>query len=71
MDGVGWLMATYMYDIVKEKHKGMLAVANYIALTADETSKVDNSSYIICTCLFALELGANSIDIVLIKIGAK
>jgi hypothetical protein len=49
----------------------MLAAANYVALPADETSTVDNSSYIICTCLFAPELGANSIDIALTKIGAK
>ena len=46
-NGVGWLMATYMYDIIKEKHKGMLATTNYIALTHDETSRVDNSSYIV------------------------
>jgi azurin len=37
----------YMYDIVKEKHKGMLAAINYIALIVDETNIVDNSSYIV------------------------
>jgi hypothetical protein len=46
-DGVGWLMATYMYDLIKEKHQAMFAAAQYISLTADETSVVDNLSYII------------------------
>jgi hypothetical protein len=40
-------MATYMYDLVKEKHRAMLAAAQYISLTADETSAVDNLSYIV------------------------
>jgi hypothetical protein len=46
-DGAGWLMATFMYDLVKEKHRAMLIAAQYIALTADETSAVDNLSYIV------------------------
>jgi hypothetical protein len=46
-DNAGWLMATYMYDLVKEKHRAMLAAAQFISLTADETSAVDNLSYIV------------------------
>jgi hypothetical protein len=46
-DGAGWLMATHMYDIVKAKHRAMLEAASYISLTADETSVVDNCSYIV------------------------
>jgi hypothetical protein len=46
-DSIGWLMATFMYDLVKEKHRAMLAAAQYISLTIDETSAVDNLSYIV------------------------
>jgi hypothetical protein len=46
-NGAGWLFAFHMYDIVKEKHRAMLATASYISLTADETSAVDNCSYIV------------------------
>jgi hypothetical protein len=45
--GAGWLMATYMYDLIKDKHKAMLVGAPYISLTVDETSTVDNLSYIV------------------------
>ena len=46
-DNTGWLMATYKYDLVKEKHRAMLAIAQFISLTAYETSVVDNLSYIV------------------------
>jgi hypothetical protein len=46
-DGAGWLMACHMYDIVKQKHRSMLAAAQYISLIADETSANDNCSYIV------------------------
>jgi hypothetical protein len=46
-DSVGWLMATYTYNLVKVKHKVMLVTAPYISLTTDETSTIDNLSYIV------------------------
>jgi hypothetical protein len=46
-DGTGWLMVTYMYDLVKEKHQAMFAIAQYISLTVDEIPAVDNLSYIV------------------------
>jgi hypothetical protein len=46
-NGAGWLFACHMYDIMKEKHRAMLAATSYISLTADETSAVDNCSYIV------------------------
>jgi hypothetical protein len=46
-DGAGWLMACHMYDFVKAKHRAMLEAASYFSLTADETSAVDNCSYIV------------------------
>jgi hypothetical protein len=36
-----------MYDVVKQKHRAMVATAQYISLIADETSTVDNCSYIV------------------------
>jgi hypothetical protein len=46
-DRAGWLMACHMYDIVKQKHRSMLTAAQYISLIADETSAIDNCSYIV------------------------
>jgi hypothetical protein len=46
-DGAGWLMACHMYDIVMQKYKAMIGAASYIVITADETSVVDNCSYIV------------------------
>jgi hypothetical protein len=43
-------MADHMYDIVKKKHRAMLAAASYLSLTADETTAVDNCSYIAIHC---------------------
>jgi hypothetical protein len=47
IDGAGWIMAECMYNIIKEKHKSMLAAANFIAMTTDKTTAVDNCSYIV------------------------
>jgi hypothetical protein len=49
-EGAGWLMAEHMYDIVKKKHRRMLAAASYMSLTTDETMAVDNCSYIAVHC---------------------
>jgi hypothetical protein len=49
-DGAGWLMAEHMYDIVKKMHRALLAAASYLSLTADETTAVDNYSYIAVHC---------------------
>jgi hypothetical protein len=45
-----WLMADHMYDIVKKKHRTMLAAASYLSLTVDETIAIDNCSYIAVHC---------------------
>lgn len=45
--GVGWLMAEHMYSFVQEKIKAMIKSAQFIALTCDETTGVDNCSYIV------------------------
>ena len=37
-------MAEHIYDIVKRKQSTMIHAANFIALSADETSTIDKSS---------------------------
>jgi len=43
-------MAEHMYSFVKEKIKSILLNVNFIALTADETSCVDKTSWIAIHC---------------------
>ena len=40
-------MATYKYNLVKEKHHAILKATQYISFTANETSAIDNLSYIV------------------------
>jgi hypothetical protein len=49
-DGAGWLLADHMFDLVTKKHRAMLAAASFLSLTADETTAVDNCSYIAIHC---------------------
>jgi hypothetical protein len=44
-DSSGWIMAEFMYDVVKEEIKAEVHVASYVALTCDETTTVDNGSW--------------------------
>jgi hypothetical protein len=39
-------MEDHMYNIVKRKHRAMLAIASYMLLTTDETTRVGNCFYI-------------------------
>jgi hypothetical protein len=43
--GARWLMAEHMWDFVLVRFKEMILAANYIALTYDETTAIDNRSY--------------------------
>ena len=45
-DGSGWVMAEHLYDFVKQKIRSLVSNATFIALSADETSACDNSSWI-------------------------
>jgi hypothetical protein len=40
-------MVCHMYDVVKQKHREILAASQYISLIANETSAIDNCSYIV------------------------
>jgi hypothetical protein len=44
-DSSSWIMAEFMYDVVKEEIKAEVHVASYVALTCDETTTVDNGSW--------------------------
>lgn len=45
-DGSGWIMAEHVYDFVKQKIKLLVTGATYFALSANETSACDNTSWI-------------------------
>lgn len=40
-----WMMATHMYDFVKQKMRDLINAASYIAVTCDESTGVDNTSW--------------------------
>ena len=41
-----WIMANHMYTLVKDKMKALIDAASFVALTADETSAIDNNSWV-------------------------
>lgn len=45
-DNSGWLMAGYMYKQVIEEMRRLIGAARYLAVTVDEVTAVDNSSYL-------------------------
>ena len=51
--GAGWLMAEHMWDFVLVRFKEMILAANYIALTCDETTAIDNRSYM-CVHIYVM-----------------
>ena len=42
-----WIMAEYIYDFVKQMQSTMIHVANFIALSTNETNIIDQSSIIV------------------------
>ena len=47
----GWLMVAHIYSFVKEKHKSMIQEASFLALTTNESTLVDNTSWIVVSCM--------------------
>jgi hypothetical protein len=45
--GSGWIMGEHMYDFVKRRQREIIKAADFIAVSADETSCVDLSSVIV------------------------
>ena len=40
-------MAAHSYDFVKKQQSAMIQTSNFIALSADETSTIDNTSVVV------------------------
>ena len=40
-------MTNHMYSLVKDQMKILIGVASFVALTSNETSVVDNSSWVV------------------------
>jgi hypothetical protein len=49
----GWLMAEHMWDFVLVRFKEMVLAANYIALSCDETTAIDNCNYM-CVHIYVM-----------------
>jgi hypothetical protein len=45
IDSFGWIMAEFMFDVVKAEIKAEVSIAPYVALKCDETTTVDNGSW--------------------------
>jgi hypothetical protein len=45
--GSGWIMGEHMYDFVKKRQREIIKAAEFIAVSADETSCADQSSVIV------------------------
>jgi hypothetical protein len=45
--GSAWLMAEHIWDLVKKRIADLVKAARFIAVTANETSTVDNTSWIV------------------------
>jgi hypothetical protein len=45
-DSSGWIMAGYIYKIVLDETRRLIANARYVAVTVDEVTAVDNSSFL-------------------------
>jgi hypothetical protein len=45
--GSGWLMPNHIWDFVKKRMIEMIKATNFIAITADETSANDNTSWVV------------------------
>jgi hypothetical protein len=47
IDGSGWMMNQHIYDFVKKRQREVINAAEFIVVSVDETSCVDNSSAIV------------------------
>jgi hypothetical protein len=44
-DSFGWIMVEFMFDVIKDEIKAQVSITPYVALTCDETTTVDNGSW--------------------------
>jgi hypothetical protein len=47
-DSSGWIMAEFLYDMVRSEIRSRVSSADFIAVTCDETTSVDNGSWLSC-----------------------
>ena len=45
--GSVWIMAAHIYDFVIKRQSVMIHIANFITVSADESSTIDNTSVIV------------------------
>ena len=66
--GSGWIMAMHIYDFVKKQQSAMIQTSNFIALSADETSTIDNTTVIVIHAYVLCNWGRQSLMIALSKL---
>ena len=50
----GWMLYEHMYTFVQKKMQELISEASYLAVTCDETTAVDNSSWL-CLHVYVME----------------
>lgn len=66
--GSGWLMGEHIWDFVKKRMSEMIKAASFIALTADETTDIDSTSWIVIHVYIMQHWGVMSLIISLQKL---
>ena len=66
--GSAWIMAAHIYDFVKKQQSAMIQASNFIALSADETNTIDNTSIIVIHAYVLCDWGRHSLMITLSKL---
>ena len=66
--GSGWIIAEHIYDSMKKKQSAMIHAANFIALSANETSTIDNTSIIMIHAYVIGDWGCQALMIALRKL---
>jgi hypothetical protein len=64
----GWLMAEHIFDLVKKKQTNLIQAATFIALSANETSIVDNQSVIVIHVYVISNWSRQSLMVALVKL---
>lgn len=47
-DSSGWIMAEFLYDMVRSEIRSRVSSTDFVAVTCDETTSVDNGSWLSC-----------------------
>ena len=52
-----WIMATHIYDFVKKRQSAMIHTTNFIAVSADKSCTIDNTSVIVIHAYVSFDWG--------------